>query len=124
MTDLTSFGVWGRLRSLTATCTPLTSSNVRSTAGASTRMQSNVSRTTDARGTVDDEDADEEELDVDDLGVASVSFDEMGMWRATRRRSRRVCTERNQIRYSKNRADYATNLQGVLPTHENLARLV
>lgn len=98
MTDLTSFGVCGRLRSLTATCTPLTSSNVRSAAGASTRMQSNVSRTTDARGTVDDEDADEEELDVDDLGVASVSFDEMGMWRATRRRSRRVYTERNQIR--------------------------
>lgn len=63
---------------MTATCTPLTSSNVRSAAGASTSMQSNVSRTTDASGMADDEDADGSVLDVDDLDMASESL-ETGM---------------------------------------------
>lgn len=41
-------------------------------------MQSNVSRTTDASGMADDEDADGSVLDVDDLDMASESL-ETGM---------------------------------------------
>lgn len=52
-TDLTSRGVPARLRILTATCTPATSSNARSAADESTRMQSSVSSTDDESGAAD-----------------------------------------------------------------------
>lgn len=67
-------------------------------------MQSKVSRTTDANGIVDNEGADEGELDVDDLGMASESG-EMGMWRAIRSKSSRVCTKKGSVRYLENKAD-------------------